>query len=344
MLKNLFVCFSVFSGILLSAGTGEIIAAWNFQDNSALKGKFPVKLRGKTVLDKSGLHVPVVSFRQSGGAILLKNSPALSPADAFEITAQLVLDADAGKVPGRRMIYDAKYVPAPNSAAQKKYHRGFMFFLVSNGKNIFRPGAAFGFGDSSIQSYGKNIELIPGRKHLLSMLFNATGKVSFYVDGKLNHTGNIPAGKVAFSGITPVLGDRAGANYQPLQGRLLKHFSADAAQKENYYLSTADAVSYLNSHYEQKVSIAKLCAIAGMSKAALMQNFARSTGTTPLQYQLNLRIAEAVILLRSTNNSISEIAMETGFSDTNYFGRQFKRITGSSPGEYRKKCRNTGKE
>jgi AraC-like DNA-binding protein/quercetin dioxygenase-like cupin family protein len=132
--------------------------------------------------------------------------------------------------------------------------------------------------------------------------------------------------------------------FMHLQGRLLKHFSADAAQKENYYLSTADAVSYLNSHYEQKVSIAKLCAIAGMSKAALMQNFARSTGTTPLQYQLNLRIAEAVILLRSTNKSISEIAMETGFSDTNYFGRQFKRITGSSPGEYRKKCRNTGKE
>ena len=222
MLKNLFVCFTLFAGMLLSAGTGEIIAAWNFQDGSALKGKFPVKLRGKTVLDKSGLHVPAASFRQSGGAILLKNSPALSPADAFEISAHLILDENAGKVPGRRMIYDAKYVPVPNSTAPKKYHRGFMFFLVSNGKNIFRPGAAFGFGSSSIQSFGKNIALIPGRKYQFSMIFNATGKVSFYVDGKLNHTGNIPAGKVAFSGITPVLGDRAGANYQPLQGKLLK--------------------------------------------------------------------------------------------------------------------------
>ena len=132
--------------------------------------------------------------------------------------------------------------------------------------------------------------------------------------------------------------------FMHLLGKLLKHFSADAAETENYYLSTADVVSYLNSHYDQKVSIAKLCAIAGMSKAALMQNFARSTGTTPLQYQLNLRIAEAVILLRSTNKSISEIAMETGFSDTNYFGRQFKRITGSSPGEYRKKSRSSGHE
>ena len=88
--------------------------------------------------------------------------------------------------------------------------------------------------------------------------------------------------------------------------------------------------------YDKKISIAKLCSIAGMSKAALMQNFHKATGTTPLQYQLQLKIAEAVILLRSTSKSISEIAMETGFSDTNYFGRQFKRITGSSPGAYRK--------
>ena len=77
-----------------------------------------------------------------------------------------------------------------------------------------------------------------------------------------------------------------------------------------------------------------------MSKAALMQNFVRASGTTPLQYQLRLRIAEAVILLRSTDKTLGEIAVETGFSDTNYFGRQFKRITGSSPGEYRKKCRS----
>ena len=124
--------------------------------------------------------------------------------------------------------------------------------------------------------------------------------------------------------------------FMHLLGKLLKHFASDAAETENYYLSTADVVSYLNTHYDKKISIAKLCSIAGMSKAALMQNFHKATGTTPLQYQLQLKIAEAVILLRSTSKSISEIAMETGFSDTNYFGRQFKRITGSSPGSYRK--------
>lgn len=124
--------------------------------------------------------------------------------------------------------------------------------------------------------------------------------------------------------------------FMHMLGKLLSLFSVNAPETENYYLSTADVVSYLNTHYDKKISIAKLCSIAGMSKAALMQNFHKATGTTPLQYQLQLKIAEAVILLRSTSKSISEIAMETGFSDTNYFGRQFKRITGSPPGSYRK--------
>lgn len=128
--------------------------------------------------------------------------------------------------------------------------------------------------------------------------------------------------------------------FMHLLGKLLKYYSSNISETENYYLNTADAVSYLNHHYGEKVSIAKLCQISGMSKAALMQNFARTTGTTPLQYQLQQRIAEAVILLRSTNQSIAEIAIKTGFSDTNYFGRQFKRITGISPGKYRAKNRD----
>ena len=217
ILKNIFICVVLLCGILFSAASDDVIAAWNFQNNSVLKGKYAVKLRGKTTLDKSGLSVFFTSPSQPGGAILLKNAKELSPADAFEIRAEFSLDGNAGKAPGRLMIFDSKYVPVGNS----KYHKGFMFFLVSVGKNIFRPGAAFGFGGSSIQAFGRNIQLTPGRKYQIAMIFNATGKVSFYIDKKLNHQVSVPAGKIAPSAVTPVFGDRAGANHQPLQGRLL---------------------------------------------------------------------------------------------------------------------------
>ena len=77
-----------------------------------------------------------------------------------------------------------------------------------------------------------------------------------------------------------------------------------------------------------------------MSKATLMRNFYRATGTTPLQYQMRLRIAEAAMLLRDTEKTLTDIAFEVGFCDSNYFGRQFKRFAASAPGEYRKKYQN----
>jgi len=42
-------------------------------------------------------------------------------------------------------------------------------------------------------------------------------------------------------------------------------------------------------------------------------------------------------LLRSTDLSITEIAMEVGFSDSNYFARQFRRALGESPRSFRTK-------
>ena len=121
-----------------------------------------------------------------------------------------------------------------------------------------------------------------------------------------------------------------------LLGRLARICSQIYGSNKKNYRPTADVISYLNRHFKKKINIVKLCSIAGMSKASLMRNFARTTGTTPLQYQMRLRITEAIILVRSTDKRLSEIAFETGFSDSHYFGRQFKQITGYSPGEYRK--------
>lgn len=128
--------------------------------------------------------------------------------------------------------------------------------------------------------------------------------------------------------------------FMHLLGKLVRLYSRKTAASAAFPQSAADAVAYLNRNFAEKVSIAKLCAVANMSKAALMRNFCRETGTTPRQYQLQLRIAEAAILLRSTSNPLNEIAVKTGFSDSNYFGRKFKRLTGLSPGEFRRQFRD----
>ena len=125
-----------------------------------------------------------------------------------------------------------------------------------------------------------------------------------------------------------------------LIGRLIRIYSCGHTSSKKVYINTAEVISYLNRNFKKNIEIAKLCTIAGMSKATLMRNFYRATGTTPLQYQMRLRIAEAAMLLRDTEKTLTDIAFEVGFCDSNYFGRQFKRFAASAPGEYRKKYQN----
>lgn len=99
----------------------------------------------------------------------------------------------------------------------------------------------------------------------------------------------------------------------------------------------SQTIYHINNNYKKNINTSKLCKISKMCKSSLMEYFKNATGTTPLQYQLHLRISQAALLLNDDKLNVSEIALQCGFTDSNYFSRQFKRITGLTPSEYRKK-------
>ena len=221
-LNKSFISFFVIINLATVFASNTIIGSWDFQNKSCLTGKYPIKTRGTTSLDKNGLYVKLDKPSQIGGATLLKKYPELTPKNAFEISATIIFDSNANTKANRAVIYDTKYVALPNNPKQQQYHKGFVFFLNFDGKKFFRPGAAFGFGSNSAQVLGKNVVFTPNKKYQLKMIFNALGKVSFFVDNKLNSNTQVPVGVIAKSNITPVFGNRVAANYQPLMGRLLK--------------------------------------------------------------------------------------------------------------------------
>jgi len=65
--------------------------------------------------------------------------------------------------------------------------------------------------------------------------------------------------------------------------------------------------------------------------------FLKHTGQTIHQYLIDCRVQKALELLLSTELSITEIALEAGFSGINRFSKEFSARTGSSPGKYRKR-------
>jgi len=74
-----------------------------------------------------------------------------------------------------------------------------------------------------------------------------------------------------------------------------------------------------------------------MSESSLQRAFKKITGTSPLDYHLKKRIDSACLLLRNSDSPITMIAYDMGFSDSNYFSRQFKKVKGETPGEFRKR-------
>ena len=105
-----------------------------------------------------------------------------------------------------------------------------------------------------------------------------------------------------------------------------------------------NVIAYLNRHYAEKISLESLAGKAGMSQRNMIRLFEIATGTTPVNYLLHLRIYQATILLRTTALNISQIAEKCGFNDSNYFTRQFHRLTCKPPSSFRKAVSQENKE
>ena len=97
------------------------------------------------------------------------------------------------------------------------------------------------------------------------------------------------------------------------------------------------AQSHIAEHAAETVDFASLAELMGVPYRTFRYLFAKETGTSPLQYQLDIRLARAKNLLRSTDMQIAEIARTLGFNSTWYFAHFFQQRIHMSAAAYRKK-------
>jgi transcriptional regulator GlxA family with amidase domain len=97
-------------------------------------------------------------------------------------------------------------------------------------------------------------------------------------------------------------------------------------------------MSHLEMYYsEPSISVEELAGIAHMSKRSFMRAFQAATNLSPIAYLIQLRINRAAQLLRRHPElTVTEIALQTGFTDSNYFARQFRLSRNLTPTEYRR--------
>lgn len=100
-------------------------------------------------------------------------------------------------------------------------------------------------------------------------------------------------------------------------------------------LSIALPIAYIGKHFTESISVAVLAKQANMSVRHFSRIFRNVYNVSPKNYIIQLRIQHSYMLLRDRGLSISEVAFESGFSDSTYYTRQFKKLTGFTPGQYR---------
>ena len=93
--------------------------------------------------------------------------------------------------------------------------------------------------------------------------------------------------------------------------------------------------SFARHHLDQSLRISDLATRAGLSVFQFDQRIRFLFGVSPGQYVTRLRIDHARERLRHSSASISEIALECGYSDQTAFSRQFRKIVQLTPQKYR---------
>lgn len=107
---------------------------------------------------------------------------------------------------------------------------------------------------------------------------------------------------------------------------------------EKHRDALSDAIMYVDKHYVENLSTEDVARHAMMSPSYFRYLFKQMTGKTLVEYINSIRISKASELLRTSPDiRIIDICYQIGYNNVNYFNKMFRRETGISPSQYRKK-------
>jgi AraC family transcriptional regulator len=95
-------------------------------------------------------------------------------------------------------------------------------------------------------------------------------------------------------------------------------------------------LSYIHENFQRDIRLRELANIAGLSDYHFARSFRQTTGTTPHQYLLQIRINRAKSFLLRRHWTVLQVAGAVGFADPSRLSKVFRAKTGVSPGEWRR--------
>lgn len=130
--------------------------------------------------------------------------------------------------------------------------------------------------------------------------------------------------------------------YRLLQGAH-GHILEQTLLKSSVSYKVNDAVAFIMENYMEPLRIEEVADAANMGSSTLHRYFKEVTGTSPLQYQKQIRLQEARNMLILESGNATEVALRVGYESTSQFSREYSRMFGRSPKEDAKYLKQTSK-
>lgn len=119
---------------------------------------------------------------------------------------------------------------------------------------------------------------------------------------------------------------------------LTRFFARPTQSRQRLAIDFQRALQFIDDHLADALYLDEAARVANHSLSWLHRQFRDSLRTTPAQYMIDRRIRRARQLLSSTSLNVGEVGQRVGIADPYYFSKLFKRQTGLSPREFRKRA------
>ncbi|HIV74980.1 MAG TPA: AraC family transcriptional regulator [Candidatus Pseudogracilibacillus intestinigallinarum] len=96
-------------------------------------------------------------------------------------------------------------------------------------------------------------------------------------------------------------------------------------------------LEYIHTHFQEQIKLETLAELTHLSRAETIRIFKRHVGRTPFKYILDYRLERSIDLLIGTSSTITEVALDSGFTSVSYFIEKFKEGFHMTPRKYREK-------
>jgi AraC-like DNA-binding protein len=232
---------------------------------------------------------------------------------------------------------------------------GQAYILYPGDLAVVLPGQSMG-GEKDLLDIGTLFWM-----HLQLQQFDGNGKMSMGKWSRLSDRECRTIGRILLLNNCPVLSKlkEAAAVFQNIQNEFVsqeightvrvnqlidelvilvaRHLTRQNNSRRDFPQTFIKLEQALRENLSHQWTLEEMAALVGLGNTTFSEKVKNYTGFSPLNYLINIRITEAIKLLKRPNVHVTDIALDVGFYSSQHFATTFKKLTGYTPSEFRKK-------